>query len=90
MDFLHFDFENAHHIGKFCIGCRANQQVQNYNFSFVELIFGRFKIEFLSGSGIDFLLYHCNLFVGVVIKVCLLRYILSDEFVGILNSSFLP
>ena len=59
-------------------------------YSFVELIFLRFKIEFLSGSIIDFLLYHCNLFVGVVIKVCLLRYILSDEFVGILNSPFLP
>ena len=46
-------------------------------YSFVELFLGCFKIKFLSGSGIDFLLYHCNLFVGVVIKVCLLRYVLS-------------
>ena len=59
-------------------------------YSFVELFFLCFKIKFQSGSIIDFLLYHCNLFVGVVIKVCLLRYILSDEFVRILNSPFLP
>ena len=58
-------------------------------YSFVELFLGCFKIKFLSGSGIDFLLYHCNLFVGVVIKVCLLRYTLSNELVRILNSPFL-
>ena len=46
-------------------------------YSFVELFFGAYKIKFLSGSEIDFLQYHCNLFVGVVIKVCLLRYVLS-------------
>lgn len=47
-------------------------------YSFVELFLGCFNIiEFLSGAGIDFLLYRCNLFVGVVIKVCLLRYVLS-------------
>ena len=58
-------------------------------YSFAELFLGCFKIKFLSGSGIDFLLYRCNLFVGVVIKVCLLRYILSNEFGRILNSPFL-
>ena len=47
-------------------------------YSFVELIFLRFKIEFLSGSIIDFLLYHCNLFVGVVIKACLGIYCLMS------------
>ena len=41
-------------------------------YSFAELFLVCFKIKFLSGSGIDFLLYRCNLFVGVVIKVCLL------------------
>ena len=46
-------------------------------YSFVALFLGCFKIKFLSGSGIDFLLYRCYLFVGVVIKVCLLRYVLS-------------
>ena len=46
-------------------------------YSFVELFLGAYKIKFLSGSEIDFLQYHCNLFVGVVIKVCLLRYVLS-------------
>ena len=46
-------------------------------YSFAELLLGCFKIKFQSGAGIDFLLYHCNLFVGVVIKVCLLRYVLS-------------
>ena len=46
-------------------------------YSFAELFLGGFKIKFLSGSGIDFLLYCCYLFVGVVIKVCLLRYVLS-------------
>ena len=49
----------------------------NLTIFFIELFLGCFKIKFLSGSGIDFLLYHCNLFVGVVIKVCLLRYVLS-------------
>ena len=57
-------------------------------YSFVEIFLGCFKIKFLSGAGIDFLLYRCNLFVGVVIKVCLLRYILSNEFVSILNNPF--
>ena len=57
---------------------------------FCRTLFGCFKIKFQSGFIINFLLYHCNLFVGVVIKVCLLRYILSDEFVRILYSPFLP
>ena len=57
---------------------------------FVELFLGAYKIKFLSGSIIDFLLYHCNFFIGVIIKVCLLRYILSNEFVRILDSPFLP
>ena len=49
----------------------------NLTIFFCRTLFGVFKIKFLSGSGIDLLLYHCNLFVGVVIKVCLLRYVLS-------------
>ena len=42
-------------------------------------------MKFLSEAIIDFRLYHCNLFIGVTIKVYLFRYMLSDEFVRMLK-----
>mgnify|MGYP001790748018 FL=1 len=59
-------------------------------YSFEELCFWCFKLKFLSGSTVDFLLYSRNLFICEIIEVGLFGNILSDEFVCIFNRSFLP
>ena len=46
--------------------------------------------KFYRTAIVYFLLYGCNLFVCEIIEVCLLWYVLPDEFVCIFNGSFLP
>ena len=50
-------------------------------YSFEELCFWCFKLKFLSGSTVDFLLYSRNLFICEIIEVGLFGNILSDEFI---------
>ena len=48
------------------------------------------KSSIFPWSSVYFLLYVRDLFVCEIIEVCLLWYVLPDEFVCIFNGSFLP
>ena len=71
----------------FCCATKAKPLPQSQpasaklGYSFEELCFWCFKLKFLSGSTIDFLLYTRNLFIGNFVEVGLFGNILSDEFV---------